>query len=487
MQKRIYPSQWDFGIDPVAYVGVGSRGLDRDVLRKRASAFDDINSHFERRPGYEYLHIITSGAFERYGANMNGDAWHMGPIEVYFPHPERLAPSHMMLDGGLEEFHDCGYMDHGAVYKEHNVFKSDGKTKVEASGYPVCARVNLPMWRGELIIGVDVNKWADELHAKALGKPIYFSLGADVDCDVCSICGRKATTMDGHCSHFKNNRLQLSDTGERVFVYNMHPKFYDISGVAQPAEPIACAIRDVCGTAATSTAPERIVMEIDSSNMVKAASLENDRRTALYAKKAALISKLAVMTKTIPAVTAPDPIVEACIGDPQEERMLVNRIADRPLKSVLTSTCRHGILLSPSQLFRLIGMAENTPELASIENSDISMEDLAEALTSANADCSPFDAGATIDENVDRLVEKSSGSLSLNHDPVCVRAIVIKVAPMAKQASVVRRMGLSKAARAEAARQYADYLVSFLAQSEVNPEFALRKTSAIVCTTRSYN
>lgn len=71
INKQVLPESFDFGMPSVEIVNVGSKGLDKTAMVKRASAFDDILDKIEKKANRTYLHVITTGAYERYGANAN--------------------------------------------------------------------------------------------------------------------------------------------------------------------------------------------------------------------------------------------------------------------------------------------------------------------------------------------------------------------------------------------------------------------------------
>jgi hypothetical protein len=71
MKKHFLPESFDFGMPSVELIGVGTKGLDKTAMVKRASAFDDVIGDLKKKPNREYLHVITTGAFEKYGANAN--------------------------------------------------------------------------------------------------------------------------------------------------------------------------------------------------------------------------------------------------------------------------------------------------------------------------------------------------------------------------------------------------------------------------------
>lgn len=71
IHKQVLPETFNFGVPSVELIGVGSKGLDKTAMEKRASAFDDVLDKIEKKPNRTYLHVITTGAFEKYGANNN--------------------------------------------------------------------------------------------------------------------------------------------------------------------------------------------------------------------------------------------------------------------------------------------------------------------------------------------------------------------------------------------------------------------------------
>lgn len=71
INKQVLPESFDFGMPSVEIVNVGSKGLDKTAMVKRASAFDDVLDKIEKKANRTYLHVITTGAYERYGANAN--------------------------------------------------------------------------------------------------------------------------------------------------------------------------------------------------------------------------------------------------------------------------------------------------------------------------------------------------------------------------------------------------------------------------------
>ena len=144
LEKRILPETFDFGVPSVDIIETGSKGLDKQAMEKRASAFGDVIDKLETKPNRTYLHVITTGAMEKYAENRNGDAFNESAHEHTCPFPEDGAPKTVMMLGGLKQFHDSSYMSKEAgVYQEH-------KTKdTDPSGEIIAAHYNDDMHRGE--------------------------------------------------------------------------------------------------------------------------------------------------------------------------------------------------------------------------------------------------------------------------------------------------------------------------------------------------
>lgn len=216
-------------------------GLDRQTLRKRASIFDAEYDKFERKPNHTYIHLISVAAGEHYGPNSRADFYNGDAYRHEFACPEKGGPSSIILKPGLSATHNKTFMEHGGVYTEH-VSSLDG---AEPQGYIVKAAINPEMKRGELIIGVETDKWRDDIHKLESGTPLKFSIGASAPYDICSVCGHITTTEDGHCEHYKSMPGEFMADGSQVYVISDNCLFHDISRVKNPAEKIAFSIRKV--------------------------------------------------------------------------------------------------------------------------------------------------------------------------------------------------------------------------------------------------
>lgn len=279
----------DSGVFPAASVlPAFSGGFDRQTLQKRASIFEHEYDKFERKPDHTYIHLISVAAGEHYGPNSRADFYNGDSYRHDFPCPEKGGKSFVILDGGLNKYHNPTFMSEGGVYTEHYSSRDGAKPQ----GYIVAAKMNPDMHRGELIIGVRTSEWEDDIQKLSKGKPLKFSIGADVRKDICSICGHEAHTEDGHCEHYKNDRGAITEDGHQVYVISDNCVFHDISRVKTPAEKIAFSIKKIARADDFCVWQPAQVHHSSAKYMIK---------TATGVKRFETLSKLARIQKNIEA------------------------------------------------------------------------------------------------------------------------------------------------------------------------------------------
>ena len=636
IHKQVLPESFDFGMPSVELVGVGSKGLDKTAMVKRASAFDDVLEKIEKKANREYLHVITTGAYEKYGPNRNCfvagtgvttdhgvvpieniqvgdrvltasgryetvvrtmvrlykgpmvslkvlglgepvsmtadhpvqllsradhmyhyyrlhkgretradyeralqasvafkdadtlqkhdyvriperkpedrqgisknmligndlfmqvskvtkyeqteeipvynlevsndhtfcvpfvvhncDAWNGHSFDMDIPYPEDGKTASVKLDGGLSKYHDDTYMKDGAVYQEHQTKRAG----VEPSGEIVCARYNPVMERGELIIAVDTNKWAPRLQKKAQGKDIYLSIGADVDKDICMICGRQAKTASQHCDHFTKHRMQVYDCGKVACVMNDAPHFYDISGVDVPADRIAFVLQKVASGATTKEASLEAILTMDT------------RKPIVITKSAAILSKLSKMEKELQGLIEGDKNDEVFEDAEDAKGDFLLRVENYPSDEIVDSCNRKGILLSPGMLFKILGKdCENEEDRAILCSCDDSScgdcscmmqeleddEDKNDILLDGS-----FDQHLPADLNLDDILEQFIPEFGASNPAIQTKVIRITITGREpKKKSQKKEASFNKYAQEALRRTYARYLISFAEQND---------------------
>jgi hypothetical protein len=469
MKKTVLPESFDFGVPSVEIIGAYSGGLHKEAMLKRASAFDDIIADLKPRKDREYLHVITTGAHEVYGPNQNGDSFNGASFTHTFPFPEKGAKKTATFKGGLSEYHDTTYMKDGAVYQEHQT-KSAG---VDPSGEVIAARYNEPMSRGELIIGVDKNKWARRLQKKANGENIYLSIGCSVPYDTCTICGHQAKTASQHCDHIKKHRLQLYDCGIRASMMNDQPMFYDISGVDVPADKIAFVLRKVAS----------------GEQSIKEASLEalinhGTRRAIPMNKAALLLDKLSRLEKELLCKVDDDFDTQ---DDDKEKKDFILEVQNYPADEVIDGCNRHGLLLTPDMLFDLMGKEDPSGTLS--EYAHKCHLDCKDLMTRMKEDedfddellDGAFDQHFPADLNLESIIDSAMPDFGMTAPAVNARTIIVVLrGKLNKQKEPKedndKKAFVVKQAEDVLSRVYARYLISFAAQNNDDTcRSALRK------------
>ena len=276
---------------PSELIPAFSGGFETSGLKKRASMFTDIIKTFERRPGYEYIHLVSVADGCTYGPNSRADFYNGEPCEIQIPHPEKGCPTIVVLDGGISKYHDT-FLKSGGVYTEHRNKHSVNPPK--SQGYIVAAAYNKPMKRGELIIGVNSDAWRDDLEKLSNGNPLKFSIGFDATRDRCSLCGHVAHTEDEHCEHVKMNPGQWDEQGNAVYMISDQGVYHDISRVRVPAERIAFSLRKVASG-------ETVDFGILQTNPE---ALRFMLKTSAALKRYETVKKLAKIEKQIPAAAS---------------------------------------------------------------------------------------------------------------------------------------------------------------------------------------
>lgn len=390
----------------------------------------------------------------------NCDAWNGHSFDMDIPYPEDGKTASVKLDGGLSKYHDDTYMKDGAVYQEHQTKRAG----VEPSGEIVCARYNPVMERGELIIAVDTNKWAPRLQKKAQGKDIYLSIGADVDRDICMLCGRQAKTASQHCDHFTKHRMQVYDCGKVACVMNDAPHFYDISGVDVPADRIAFVLQKVASGATTKEASLEAILTMDT------------RKPIVITKSAAILSKLSKMEKELQGLIEGDKD-DAVFEDADDAKGdFLLRVENYPSDEIVDSCNRKGILLSPEMLFKILGKdCENEEDRAILCSCDDSscgdcscmMQELEddEDKNSILLDGS-FDQHLPADLNLDDILEQFIPEFGASNPAIQAKVIRITITGREPKKSQKKEASFNKYAQEALRRTYARYLISFAEQND---------------------
>lgn len=188
-----------------------------DELEKTANYDGKVMEYLrnlEREDDHIYALINALTAGEYYGPNRNGD---------YFP------------ESALKRHHPT-FVDHGYVYKHHK-----NKDPKKSMGRVIFSHYNDGMKRVELVVKLkkthpDVISIVRDIRD---GKIIKTSMGCKVPYDICCITNKKAKTRSEYSDYLKYQMGKILSDGRRVYAINDRPRFFDISIVTIPADPVS--------------------------------------------------------------------------------------------------------------------------------------------------------------------------------------------------------------------------------------------------------
>ena len=203
-----------------------------------------------------YFRVNILGAGEYWGSNRNGD---------YFP------------EASLKEYHKTFH--HARIFLHHQ-----NKDPKKAHGRVIYSTYNDAPYakRVEVIVAIDRSdpRIKDIIRKIENGERIEVSMGCRVPYDVCSICGRKASSRSQYCPHLKEDMNRLYRDGRRVMAYNYDPAFFDVSFVKIPADPSSGGMEKI---ARLETMGSALLGEIYNMRS-KYASYEKERKEAAIEK-----------------------------------------------------------------------------------------------------------------------------------------------------------------------------------------------------------
>lgn len=449
--KRIQPTHW-FPDRPISQLlQVHSHGIERSQLQKIASSEAIKCLDIRPEPGYSFVHVISVAAGEVYGTNNNGDYFNEKCAEFVFPEP--IGARSRMLDGGLKAYHST-FKKYGGVYRNHQ----NSKKGFEPQGDVYAEAYNDPMHRGELILKLANDPWAESIQKLATGQHVWWSMGTSVPYDICGMCGNQARNRTEYCRHLRYDMLGLNKEGYQNFAINDTPTFHDISHVVVPAERICFTLDKVASGLTIEEDISRSWIPVDVMNRV-ASRTEANRYDILH--------KLAKIEKRILAEgMTPDEESVSSAFCPCDEDAMVNKLQGYPLENLLNATTKYSILIPPRAFIRLVvkkpvseikGLV-GMPDAVRNVFSDFREHGNPEELLSDGS----YLPGCGYPGSVNEVVGNLEESLSLKAEPLRRRIVVIAIRgqkPLLKQAS-------QPGAEARIlAREYAKYQLSFLASA----------------------
>lgn len=348
MIKTVFPFAGP-NVQIARLVDVHSRGIDKDWMVKRAAVLTKEISGIRPEKGHSFIHAISMGCMEAYGANRNGDGFNEKSAKYELPEPEKGRSKFITLDGGLHQYHKT-FTKYAKIYKDHC-----NKDPELASGEIVAEAYNPEMRRGELLIKVQDEKWAPELEKSAQGEDIPFSMSCRVPYDICSACGHQAPNRKEYCDHLKNEMTQVKSGGHQVFAINDRPTFFDFSGVFRPADRIAYGLRKVAseGVMPAEFIPSAQLAELWGISAPRSVLLDGSPRPVQ--EKLAAMDRLAALEKQIEATGSfVNPEVDAAASCAPLPSGTISQLRSCDLNDLTGALAQAKICLPIKDFYRLI-------------------------------------------------------------------------------------------------------------------------------------
>jgi len=469
MLKVVLPHAFNLGVPVARIVDLHSRGVDSAWMEKRAAVLTKEMAAVRPEKGFTYIHAISMGSMEAYGANRNGDGFNEKSAVWHAFDPKPGGPTTLTLDGGLGQFHQT-FTKYAKVYKDHV-----NKDPALASGMIVAEAYNPEMRRGELLLKVANDKWAPELEKMARGEDPPFSMSCKVPYDICSACLNKAPSRAQYCDHLKDEMGQVKAAGHQIFAINDRPCFFDFSGVFRPADRIAYGLQKV---ASTGEMPEEFIpstMLAEQWGLKVPNSVLFDSSPRPVQEKLAAMERLAAMEKQIEARGQLfNPEVDQGTANGSLPEGELDKLREVDWNSLMGGLSQAQICLPMKDFFRLLlgnkydSVAGEMDSAQSLLPGIFSrMCDGGDGVEDVTGNTAYDPATSLLPKSVRDVIESVKPSMSLGRGPVGRRLqiTIIRGGGPARVKTASHRNGMSKTAQ-YMAKQYATYQLAFVRAQE---------------------
>jgi hypothetical protein len=188
-------------------------------------------------PRYRYMHTIAMSDGPTYGSNLNGDVFRADELTGLQGQDEadkNPAPYTGQQIPRYKTFETAKFFHH-----------HDNSPESPAYGDVPLAAWNEPMQRVELIVRIFVDRDPRSAQQLDAGGTIPVSMGCRIAHEKCMYCGHENEFTFQRCDHLKNHMNEIMPDGRLVAADNFKPRFFDISKVTIPADPIALSLGKV--------------------------------------------------------------------------------------------------------------------------------------------------------------------------------------------------------------------------------------------------
>lgn len=212
---------------------------------------------------FAYVHVIAMSDGDTYGSNMNGDIF--------------TADQLTGMQGPDEAAKNPGSMN-GICVPRYKTFEQAKFYKHHANGPmdPHYGDVPLAVWndimrRVELIVRIakqpipslGMENGMDIVVKLDRRGYLTVSMGTRISHEKCRYCGAENEFVHQRCDHLKNHINEIMPDGRQVTAENYGCRFFDLSDVTIPADPIAYTLQKVAS--ATTRSCPNVAVDVDDN------------------------------------------------------------------------------------------------------------------------------------------------------------------------------------------------------------------------------
>ncbi len=210
--------------------------------------------NLEPDPRFAYVHTIGMSDGDWYGSNLNGDIFKQAELLGMQAEDEAMKNEGDMRGVAvprIQTFQQAKYFRH------HN-----NRPNSPFYGDIPIAAWNAPMHRVEMVIRI-AKQDIPELGMRGAPDIIFrlerdgsvsVSMGTKITQEECTYCGATNEYIKDRCHHLKNQMGQIMPNGVKVAAINYGMRFFDLSDVTVPADPIACSVAKVASASVLNQA-----------------------------------------------------------------------------------------------------------------------------------------------------------------------------------------------------------------------------------------
>lgn len=313
-------------------------------------------------PRFAYMHVIAMSDGDNYGSNLNGDIFSWDQLLGDQDEAEALKNTGAMRGVPIPRYKT---FEQARFFKHHN-----NKPHSPFYGDVPLAAINLPMKRVELIVRIaredipDLGMCAapDVCIKLDNGGIVCVSMGCRIHHEQCSYCGAENEFVSQRCPHLRDQMGEIMPNGVKVAAFNFGFRFFDLSKVTIPADPIAMSLSKV---AMRGGLPETLIMAMTPNTAFDVKTATSWRRKWAEIEKeipadavgnvaGALGGCACGSAKDVPPIS-PDELKKAMYvaqGDPNE---------------VVSTLAMAGVVLSPVELAQVAQFSTEPEKFASGE------------------------------------------------------------------------------------------------------------------------